>query len=188
VSLIIDRAFLRESADIRKQADFEAVVEKHKGCLVTIARETGHLVSEILDGYQGLRQQLSSMTAINWLASVRDMQLQLDGLVYQGFLEETAWEHLHRYPAYLRALELRIDKLRHAPERDRQGMQELAKIQEKWRTRYERMIEQQRHDARLEELRWSLEELRISLFAQEVRTAYPVSLKRLEKRWEKLGL
>ena len=188
VSLIIDRAFLRDSADIRKQADFEAVVEKHKGSLVSIASETGDLVSEILDGYQGLRQQLSSMTAINWLASVRDMQLQLDGLVYQGFLEETAWEHLQRYPAYLRALELRIEKLRHAPERDRQGMQELAKIQEKWRSRYERMLEQQRHDVRLEELRWSIEELRISLFAQEVRTAYPVSLKRLEKRWQELGL
>ena len=50
------------------------------------------------------------------------------------------------------------------------------------------MIEQQLHDERLEELRWSIEELRISLFAQEVKTAYPVSLKRLEKRWQELGL
>jgi ATP-dependent helicase HrpA len=188
VSLIIDRTFLQDSADIRRQADFEDVIENHKASLMSVASETANLVSEILDGYQKLRKQLSSMTAINWLPSTRDMQLQLDGLVYQGFLEETAWDHLERYPAYLRALELRIDKLKHAAARDRQGMQELSKIQEKWKSRYERMIEQQLHDERLEELRWSIEELRISLFAQEVKTAYPVSLKRLEKRWQELGL
>ena len=188
VSLIIDQTFLRENAEIRKQVEFESVLEKHKAGLVSVASEAANLVSEILDGYQALRKQLSSMTAINWLASVRDMQLQLDGLVFQGFLEETAWEQLQRYPAYLRAMELRIEKLKHAAARDRQGMQELAKIQEKWKSRYERMIEQQRHDERLEELRWSIEELRISLFAQEVKTAYPVSLKRLEKRWQELGL
>jgi ATP-dependent helicase HrpA len=188
VGLVIDRTFLRENDEIRKQADFENAIEVHKSMLMDVANETTTLVAGILDGYQRLRKQLSSMTAINWLAAVQDMHQQLDGLVYQGFLQETPWEQLQRYPAYLKALELRIEKLRHATARDRESMQELAKIHEKWRSRYEQMIAQERHDERLEEIRWSIEELRISLFAQEVKTAHPVSVKRLEKRWQELGL
>ena len=188
VSLVIDRTFLHEHADIRKQMDFETVIRRHKADLMGVASETVKLVSEILDGYQTLRKQLSSMTAINWLASVQDMQLQLDGLVYQGFLRETPWEHLQRYPAYLEALELRLEKLKHAAARDRQSLRELEKMLDKWKPRYEKMLDQHRHDERLEELRWSIEELRISLFAQEVKTAFPVSVKRLEKRWQELGL
>jgi ATP-dependent helicase HrpA len=188
VSLIIDRTFLHGSADIRKQVDFEAVIDKHKASLMSISSETANLVSGILDAYQRLRKQLSSVTAINWLASVQDMQQQLDGLVYQGFLQETPWEKLQRYPAYLKALELRLDKLRHAAARDQQSLRELAKILDKWKPRYEKMLDQHRYDERLEELRWSIEELRISLFAQEVKTAWPVSMKRLEKRWQELGL
>ena len=188
VSLVIDRTFLHEHADIRKQMDFETVIRRHKANLMGVASETVNLVSGILDGYQTLRKQLSSMTAINWLASVQDMQLQLDGLVYQGFLRETPWEHLQRYPAYLEALELRLEKLKHAAARDRQSLRELEKMLDKWKPRYEKMLDQHRHDERLEELRWSIEELRISLFAQEVKTAFPVSVKRLEKRWQELGL
>ena len=188
VGLVIDRTFLRENDEIRKQAEFEMAVESHKSMLMDVANETATLVAGILDGYQRLRKQLSSMTAINWLAAVQDMHQQLDGLVYQGFLQETPWEQLQRYPAYLKALELRLEKLRHATARDRESMQELAKIHEKWRSRYEQMIAQERHDERLEEIRWSIEELRISLFAQEVKTAHPVSVKRLEKRWQELGL
>jgi ATP-dependent helicase HrpA len=188
VSLVIDRTFLREHADIRSQAEFEAVIEAHRTRLMEIAGETAKLVTGILDAYQSLRKQLSGITAINWLASVQDMQQQLDGLVYQGFLQETPWEQLQRYPAYLKALELRIDKLRHAAARDQQLLRELAQIQDKWKPRYEKMLQEQQHDERLEELRWSLEELRISLFAQEVKTASPVSVKRLQKRWEELGL
>ena len=88
----------------------------------------------------------------------------------------------------LKALELRLDKLRHAAARDQQSLRELAKILDKWKPRYEKMLDQHRYDERLEELRWSIEELRISLFAQEVKTAWPVSMKRLEKRWQELGL
>ena len=116
------------------------------------------------------------------------MQQQLDQLVYQGFLQHTEWRHLQRYPAYLKALSLRLDKLKHAVTRDQQAMREMAVFLQQWQQRYERMQQRRQPDERLHELRWSIEELRISLFAQEVKTAYPVSLKRLQQRWQKLGL
>ncbi len=116
------------------------------------------------------------------------MQQQLDQLLYQGFLQHTAWQHLLRYPAYLKAILLRLDKLKHAAQRDQQKMREMAAFLQQWQQRYERMQQRRQYDERLLELRWSIEELRISLFAQEVKTAYPVSLKRLQQRWQELGL
>jgi len=146
------------------------------------------LVAEILTLYQQVRKALSAATAINYLASVKDIQQQLDQLVYQGFLQHTEWRHLQRYPAYLKAIVLRLDKLKHAVQRDQQAMREMAAFLQQWQQRYARMQQRRQHDERLHEVRWSIEELRISLFAQEVKTAYPVSLKRLQQRWQKLGL
>ena len=128
------------------------------------------------------------MTQINWLPSLQDMKGQLNGLVYRGFLPEAPYEHLARYPAYLKALETRVERLPSAAPRDRQNIQAMAKLQESWRACSGAAREAGRTDPRLEEIRWMLEELRISLFAQPQPTAYPISVKRIEKRWKELGL
>ena len=87
-------------------------------------------------------------------------------------------------PRYLKAIELRLDKLRGDPSRDARKLAELAPLQQAWR----RLAAQRRgqHDPRLDELRWLLEELRVSLFAQELRTPTPVSVKRLQKALDAL--
>jgi ATP-dependent helicase HrpA len=83
---------------------------------------------------------------------------------------------------------LRLDKLPSASARDMQLTRELAELVSRLRERQELARSKGRIDERLEEIRWMLEELRVSFFAQEVRTAYPVSVKRIEKRWKELGL
>jgi ATP-dependent helicase HrpA len=95
------------------------------------------------------------------------------------FVLATPWAQLAHLPRYLKGVTMRLDKLRADPVRDGQRLAELRPLEQ----RYLRMVADRKgvHDARLEEFRWLLEELRISLFAQELRTPQPVSVKRLEK-------
>jgi ATP-dependent helicase HrpA len=189
LALSVDRAFLEGGdAEIRTRAAFERSLQAGLPRLVPEANAVCSLAGEVLAQYQAVRKRLANITQINWLDSVRDMQAQLDGLVYRGFLLRTPWQRLLDYPRYLRALELRIDKLRWAAERDRQWLRELAGVLEPWRERERLRRAKGVADPRLEEIRWMLEELRVSLFAQELKTAYPVSVKRVRRRWEELGL
>jgi ATP-dependent helicase HrpA len=91
---------------------------------------------------------------------------------------------LQHFQRYLKGITLRLDKLRGDPVRDSQRLAELRPLDQ----RYTRRLAELKgtHDARLDEFRWLLEELRISLFAQELRTPQPVSLKRLEKVWAQM--
>jgi ATP-dependent helicase HrpA len=122
------------------------------------------------------------------MASLGDMKQQLDRLVFVGFLQYTPYQQLKQLPRYLQAISMRLEKLGHAAARDRKRMQEMGGLYGKWREREEKYRQRGRRDDRIEELRWRFEELRVSLFAQELKTAYPVSLKRIEQRWRELGL
>ena len=83
---------------------------------------------------------------------------------------------------------MRYAKLGHAAGRDLQQLHELLPLYQQWQEKDGQRRKEGRLDVRLEELRWAFEELRVSLFAQELKTAYPISLKRIEKRWKELGL
>jgi len=188
VALIIDRTFIIDQPPLRDAAAFEQRIADCKANLMITAGEVCKLAGEILAVYQRVRKRIDAVTQINWLPSIQDMKSQLDGLVYRGFLQEVPVEHLIRYPHYLKALETRVERLPSAAPRDRQNIQSMARLQEEWRARSAAARDAGTLDPRLEEIRWMLEELRISLFAQPQPTAYPVSLKRIEKRWRELGL
>ncbi len=188
VSLIVDRCFLEGRPDIREESVFKERLERHRGELMSQANQVCDQLMSILDRYHQVRKALSAITQKNWLDSVRDMQAQLDRLIYQGFMTEVAESNLHDYPRYLDALLKRIEKLPHAAGRDRQRMGEMAELLQQWSSWEAQCREEGRLDARVDEIHWQLEELRISLFAQEIGTAFPVSVKRISKRWKELGL
>ena len=188
VALIVDRTFFVERPPLRDAAAFGQRIAECKGGLMVTAGEVCKLAAEILATYQHIRKCIDSVTQINWLPSVQDMKSQLDGLVYRGFLQEVPFQHLDRYPRYLKALETRVERLPSAASRDRQNVQSMAKLQDGWHSRTAGTRDTDRRDLRLDEIRWMIEELRISLFAQPQPTAYPISLKRIEKRWRELGL
>ncbi|MCA0424860.1 MAG: DUF3418 domain-containing protein, partial [Proteobacteria bacterium] len=114
--------------------------------------------------------------------SADDIAAQLARLVTKRFVTATPWAALAHLPRYLKGVQMRLDKWRADPARDAQRVAELRPLEQ----RFTRALAERRGqpDARLEEFRWLLEELRISLFAQELRTPQPVSVKRLEKAWE----
>jgi len=188
VVLILDLVFIEGMPPVRDAETFVQRIGEHKSGLMDQATEVLGLVRDVLNCYQEVRKLLSGITQVNWKESVSDVSQQLDRLVYQGFLSHTPYPQLRHVPRYLKALKMRLEKLGYAAPRDRQLTQELHPLCSRWQEWDEKCRTAGRVDERIEELRWRLEELRVSLFAQELGTAYPVSIKRVEKRWKELGL
>jgi len=115
-------------------------------------------------------------------AACADIDQQLARLFPRGFVTATPPAQLAHYPRYLKAIAARLDKIKADSARDAQRMADIAMLQ----TPYLREVGARKGqtDPRLEEFRWLLEELRVSLFAQELRTPMSVSVKRLQKVWD----
>jgi len=188
IALILDLTFVEGLEPIRTQAAFEQRLRERKGRIMTTAQEVCTLVAAILDAYHGLRASLAAITQVNWEGAVQDLRAQVDRLVFRGFLLVVPYVHLKEYPRYLKAAEQRTERLRFAAARDQQRMTEFADLERRWRERSAAAARTGRADPRLEEIRWLLEELRVSLFAQQLGTTAPVSVKRIEARWRELGL
>jgi len=138
---------------------------------------------QVLTEYAAAARKLKDARASKEL--VDDVQAQLGHLVPKRFVMSTPWAQLAHLPRYLKAITMRLDKWRADPARDSARLAELRPMEQRfWRTLAERKGVM---DARLDEFRWLLEELRVSLFAQELRTPQPVSVKRLDKLWAQLG-
>jgi ATP-dependent helicase HrpA len=108
-------------------------------------------------------------------------------LLPKDFIVATPFERLQHFPRYLKAAILRIDKLRADPGRDERQARELARLAKPFERERAARAKGGVHDLQLEEFRWMLEELRVALFAQELKTPVPVSVKRLQKAWESRG-
>ncbi len=188
VALVVDLTFIEDMPLIQTAAEFQARIDERKSRLMSVADEVVVLVGNILDSYQSVRKTLSNSNKINWMASITDVNQQLDRLIFRGFLQFTPYPQLQHMPRYLKAISQRLDKLSHAAARDQQQLREMQGLYQQWQGWDERCRSNNKVDERIEELRWAFEELRVSLFAQELKTDYPISTKRLEKRWKELGL
>jgi ATP-dependent helicase HrpA len=182
IDVALERAFLVEPLPAT-EADFKRRVEEGRARLTLIAGEVARLAGTVLADYASAARKIKDTKAAP--EATKDAAEQLQRLLGKRFLTDTPWPALQHVPRYLKAIVLRLDKLRADPARDAQRMAEVrAQDQRFWRLVAERKGVQ---DARLQELRWLLEELRVSLFAQELRTPQPVSVKRLEKVWAQVG-
>jgi ATP-dependent helicase HrpA len=188
LALVVDLCFLAGQPPLRDAAAFEQRIAEGKARLIPQTQQALKLTGEVLDLYQQARQRLAASQKPAWLAAAQDIQQQLDRLVFQGFLRNTPPARLSDLPRYLKGILLRLEKLPLNPGRDRQWMDELGGYYKPWQTKDAKARHDRKPDERLEELRWMFEELRISLFAQELKTAYPISVKRLERRWRELGM
>ncbi|WP_449192975.1 ATP-dependent RNA helicase HrpA [Thauera sp.] len=147
-----------------------------------VAQEFVRLAGQLLVEHAGLQKRLSGLKTFPEV--VADIQAQLGGLLPKDFLVAFEWERLAHFPRYLKGASVRLDKLRNNPARDAQAMAEWRQLAQTWER--ERLARRRAgvEDPALEEFRWLLEELRVGLYAQELRTPMPVSVKRLQKIWE----
>lgn len=182
VEVALERAFLLEPLP-GNEADFKRRVEEGRGRLTLIANEVARLAATILAEYAAAARKIKDTR--NHPDATADAAQQLQRLVPRRFLAATPWARLQHLPRYLKAIALRLDKLRADPARDAARLAEL-KPQEQ---RYWRLVAERKGavDERMEDFRWLLEELRVSFFAQELKTPQPVSIKRLDKVWSQLN-
>jgi ATP-dependent helicase HrpA len=163
-------------------AAFNKRKDEGKSRLTLLVNEIARLVSSVLTEFHGLPKKLQGVQP----AAAADMQSQLQGLVHKRFLIENEYSQLAHFPRYLKAINVRIEKLRADPARDAKLMAEWNAAASHFMRAVKDRMAGKNTDPKMIEFRWMLEELRVSLFAQELRTPMPVSAKRLQKVWESM--
>jgi ATP-dependent helicase HrpA len=182
IDVALDRAFLLEPLP-NDEASFKRRIDEGRGRLTLIANEVARLALGVLSEFALAQRKIKDTK--NAPDATADCTQQLQRLLPKNFLAATPWPQLQHGARYLKAISLRLEKYRADPARDAQRLTELKPLEQKyWRLVAERKGQT---DARMLEFRWLLEELRVSFFAQELRTPQPVSVKRLEKAWAQLS-
>ncbi|HYD97221.1 MAG TPA: ATP-dependent RNA helicase HrpA [Noviherbaspirillum sp.] len=177
----LERACLQDPLP-KNAEEFNRRKDEGKSRLGLLVNEIARLAAQVLAEYYTLPKKLQGAKAHAQAAA--DIQSQLQALVGKRFIADNDYSQLAHFPRYLKAINVRLDKLRADPARDARLMAEWAQVAAPWqRAQKDR---QKAADPRMTEFRWLLEELRVSLFAQELRTPMPVSVKRLQKVWESM--
>jgi ATP-dependent helicase HrpA len=182
IDVALDRAFMLDPLPA-DEAAFKQRLDEGRGRLTLIANEVARLASNILVEYGAAVRKIKDTKGHP--DATADAAQQLQRLVPKRFLALTPWTQLQHFPRYLKGIVLRLDKVRSDAARDAARTADV-KPQEQ---RYWRLVSERKGavDERMQEFRWLLEELRVSLFAQELRTPQPVSTKRLDKVWGQLN-
>ncbi len=168
----------------RDRAAFHARRDEARGRLGLIAQEIARLAAQVVEEAVAVERKL---TGVKGPADARaDIEQQMARLLGANFVADTPPQMLAHLPRYLKAIGLRLEKLRTEPARDAERYRQFAPLHARWQR--ELGARKGHVDAKLAQYRWQLEELRVSLFAQELRTPYPVSVKRLEKIWSDIGM
>ena len=184
VAAALARTFLQESVPMA-QAEFARRLDEGRSRFTLIAQEVSRTAAGILAERAALEKKLHAAEKAHPQAA-QDIHQQLGRLLAAGWLARMPWERLQHLPRYLKAASLRLDKLRADPARDARLAAELASLEQPYRRELAARARYGEPGAELLQFGWLLEELRVSLFAQELRTPVPVSVKRLAKLWQSL--
>ena len=182
VECVLDRAFVGEDELPRSPKAFEEQKKRAKARLPAVTEATTRHAAAIAEAQHALAAELARSTGLGKVA--HEAKAQRDRLLYPGFLARTPWERLEHVPRYLKGAALRLVKYRGNPERDQRHAPVVAGLWAQYEARAEADRKAGLREPRLEEFRWLVEELRISLFAQELKTPFPVSAKRLQRFWD----
>ncbi len=177
----INKAFLPDfnAPRLLKQADFSQRRDTQRSQLGSAAKQLAAAFDEALVIHADIRTKLADRFISNWEHVGEDILSQLKHLLPPHILQETDPQFLLQYPRYFKAIVMRLDKIKKgAMERDLELTQQMRGVWKQWQASGDKQL------PLVTEYRWMVEELRVGLFAQELRTAYPVSVKRLAKFWD----
>lgn len=179
ISCGIDKLMAEHGGLVWTETAFEQLKEKVRAELndtvVTIAMQTEQILTTVFQ----INKRLKGKVDISQALALSDIKSQLAGLIYRGFVTGNGWQHLADTLRYLQAIERRLDKLPVDPHSDRSRMLKIQSIEQQWQQWRGKLAPQQQDDDDVVAIRWMLEELRVSLFAQQLGTPYPVSEKRI---------
>jgi len=182
IAAALARTFLQDAVPTT-QAEFARRLDEGRSRFTLIAQEISRTAAGILAERAALEKKLNAAEKAH-AQPVQDVRQQLGRLLSPGWLGRTPWERLQHLPRYLKAASMRLDKLRADPARDARLAAEVARLEQPYRRELAARARSGEPGAELQQFGWLLEELRVSLFAQELRTPVPVSVKRLSKLWQ----
>ncbi|MEQ1595994.1 MAG: ATP-dependent RNA helicase HrpA [Casimicrobium sp.] len=179
LNTLADRAMVGDDALPRDERAFREQVQRAKQRIPVVAEALGRTLVQVAEAYAALQIVLHGAPRAK--ALVPTLSQWRDRLVFPGFLAATPWVQLPHLPRYMKALGKRLEKYLSMPEREPRHGPILATYWTRWQAEVQRVGPA--HGEKLAEFRWLIEELQVSLFAQELKTPFPVSAKRLDKAW-----
>ena len=176
---VCDRAFIGEDELPRNEKAFKEQIKRARSRLPAVKEALSRYLQETAAAYAELNGKLGKHPLTHL------MRQRLQTLLAAGFATRTPWAQWPRLPIYLKAMTLRLEKYSSNPARDAAREADIQELEQMWQEKTDGLVKQgQPVSDDLAAFRWMIEELRVSLFAQELKTPYPVSVKRLLKVWE----
>lgn len=175
---VCDRAFIGEDELPRNEKAFKEQIKRARSRLPAVKEALSRYLQETAAAYAELNGKLGKHPLTHLL------RLRLQTLLAPGFASHTPWAQWPRLPIYLKAMTLRLEKYSSNPARDAAREADIQELEQMWQEKTDGLVKQgQPVSDDLAAFRWMIEELRVSLFAQELKTPYPVSVKRLNKEF-----
>ncbi|HHS2158598.1 TPA: DUF3418 domain-containing protein [Neisseria meningitidis] len=179
---VCDRAFIGEDELPRNEKAFKEQIKRARSRLPAVKEALSRYLQETAAAYAELNGKLGKHPLTHLL------RLRLQTLLAAGFATRTPWAQWPRLPIYLKTMTLRLEKYSSNPARDAAREADTQELEQMWQEKTDSLIKQGLPISDgLAAFKWMIEELRVSLFAQELKTPYPVSVKRLLKEWEDLN-
>lgn len=166
----------------RDEIAFEHFLLQGKSHLIEAGESFESLLERIADGHFQVRRRLSSLEKAEFSDAKMDISEQIEELIKPGYILKTPVEWLFEYPRYFKAIEMRIDKLPQQLTKDKQYSAVVRTFLERMRGIKENVPTTPER----EDLRWMIEELRVSLFAQTLKTKIPISEQRIQRKFEEI--
>ncbi|WP_081274857.1 ATP-dependent RNA helicase HrpA [Serratia plymuthica] len=187
ISCGIDKLIAEHGGPVWQEDNFARLQELVRGELNETVVGVAKQVEQILTTVFNINKRLKGRVDMSLALALSDIKTQLGGLIYRGFVTNNGWKRLPDTLRYLQAIERRLEKLAIDPHRDRAQMLRVDQVQQAWQQWLNKLPPKRRQDDEVKEVRWMIEELRVSLFAQQLGTPYPISDKRILQTIEQLS-
>ncbi|HHR5899461.1 TPA: ATP-dependent RNA helicase HrpA [Providencia alcalifaciens] len=182
----IDQLIATYGGEVWNEEQFESLKEYARAELNDVVVNIAKQVEQILTAVFAINKRLKGRVDFSMALALSDVKAQMSGLVFKGFVTEQGWKRLPDILRYLNGIERRLEKLAIDPNRDRAQMSKVEHVQTLWQQWMSKLTPLQKQLPEVQEVRWMIEELRISLFAQQLGTPYPISDKRIIQTMESL--
>jgi len=169
----------------RDRAQFDQCFNEGRGDFIPALEQADGRLHDAMKGYHQIARKLKGKISLPLANSMADLKFQLQNLVYPGFLVATPMFWLDQFGRYFEAAAVRFEKMPRELGREREFLHTIDPLWSRYASKYEQQQRQGVRDPELSQYRWMLEEFRVSFFAQQLGTAMPVSVKRLDRQWEK---
>lgn len=187
ISCGIDKLIAEHGGPVWQKDNFARLQEWVRGELNETVVDVARQVEQILTTVFNINKRLKGRVDISLALALSDIKNQLGSLIYRGFVTNNGWKRLPDTLRYLQAIERRLEKLATDPHRDRAQMLRVEQVQQAWQQWLNKLPPKRKQDDEVKEVRWMIEELRVSLFAQQLGTPYPISDKRILQTIEQLS-